>query len=221
MAWRQRFVWTLAVCAVSIMALLPVASQSWAWGLMNREEALRKIGSTQLEQRRQAYFRLGDVGTMEDIPLLLAALRDDEDIIRGVSEQAIWGIFMRVNDSTADPMFHVALDLAQSQRLKEAEAKFTEVIGLRPDFAEAWHRRAEVKVMADRWDDAFKDFSEALRLNPYHFGALEGMGHCRLRRDDPVAAMEYFKKALDLNPNLSDVYEALKRAQDLADGKRA
>jgi tetratricopeptide (TPR) repeat protein len=75
-------------------------------------------------------------------------------------------------------------------------------------------------VLLDRWDDAFADFQKALELNPFHFGALENMGHCRLNRGDPVAAMDYFRRAIEINPNLWDVYEALERAEAAAEKSR-
>lgn len=192
-----------------------------AWGgAMSRAEALKNIAAPRTEQRRAGYLRLAEVGTMEDTPVLLSALQDDEELIRGVAEQALWGLWMRANDSTADPMFQMALELMNTNQLPEAQAKFTEVIGLQPEFAEAWHRRGEVMVMMNAWDAAFRDFEHALALNPYHFGALEGMGHCRLKQGDPVGAVEYFTRAIELNPNLWDVYEVLERAKGEAERNR-
>lgn len=195
------------------------AAQPWK-GSLTRAEALRDTGSAQIERRRHAYLRLADVGTMEDIPLLLSALRDEEEMIRGVAEQVIWGIWMRTGDSVADPMFQTGLQLMQEKNYRGALDKLSEVIELKPEFAEAWNRRAEANVLLDRWDDAFADFRKAVELNPYHFGALEGMGHCRLNRNDPVAAVEYFRRAIELNPNLWDVYEALERAEAAAEKSR-
>lgn len=190
------------------------------WRPISRDEALKRVSSTQLEQRRQAYARLGEVGRMEDTPVLLSALRDDEDIIRGVAEISIWGIWMRADDSTADPLFQVAMDLVQQMKLAEAEAKFDEVIAIRPDFAEAWHRRAEARVLGERWAEAATDFAHALELNPYHFGAMEGLAHCNMRTGRPAEAVQLFQRALELNPNLEQLIEPLKRARDMAERGR-
>lgn len=198
---------------------LAAAAQPWK-GNLTRAEALRDTGSGQLERRRHAYLRLADVGTMEDIPVLLLALRDEEELIRGVAEQVIWGIWMRAGDSVADPMFQTGLQLMQEKNYLGARDKLSQVIELKPEFAEAWNRRGEANVLLDRWDDAFADFHKAVELNPHHFGALEGMGHCRLNRNDPVAAVEYFRRAIEINPNLWDVYEVLKRAEAAAEKSR-
>lgn len=216
--WKHRggaFLLALA-CAWT----LPAAAAGDPWRPLSREEAIRRTGSAQIEQRRQAYSRLGEVGTMDDVPLLLAALRDEEDLIRGVAEISIWGIWMRVNDSTVDPMFQVAMDLTQQMRLAEAEDLFDKVLALRPEFAEAWHRRGEVRVLGDRWGEAAADFSHALELNPYHFGAMEGLGHCSLQLGQGSEAVRHFQDALDLNPNLEQLHEALERARRIAERDR-
>ena len=202
----------MLIPVLALGALLP-AQQAQAWGLMNRDAALTQTDSPSLEKRRQGFARLADVGTMADIPLLLAALRDDADIIRGVAEQSIWGIWMRANDTAVDHRFQVGMSMVEQKDYAKAKAMLTEVIAMRPDFAEGWHRRGEVFVLLDDWDSAALDFQKALEINPNHFGALEGLGHCRLNRDDPKAAVEYFRRAIELNPNLWDVYEALERAQ--------
>jgi Flp pilus assembly protein TadD len=201
-------------------ALAGTAGEGRSWGAMTRDEAIRKLSSPQVAERRQAVYRLADVGTMDDTPLLIAVLRDTEELIRGAAEQSLWGIWMRADDSTADPMFQVAMDLMNQNRLREAEGKFSEVIELRPEFAEAWHRRGEVKVLKDEWTAAARDFEHALELNPYHFGALEGLGHCSLNTGDAASAVGYFRRAIELNPNLWDVYEALQRAEALAERQR-
>jgi len=190
------------------------------WRPMGRAKALERTSSSQIEQRRQAYARLGEVGTMDDVPVLLSALQDDEDLIQGVAELSIWGIWMRADDSTVDPMFQIAMDLTQQMKLAEAEAEFDAVIALSPRFAEAWHRRGEVKVIGDRWGAAAQDFVRALELNPYHFGALEGLGHCSMRLGRASEAVRHFERALDINPRLQGVYEALKRARDMAERER-
>ena len=46
---------------------------------------------------------------MDDIPLLLAALWDEEELIRGIAEQSVWGIWLRTDDPVADPLFQTGM----------------------------------------------------------------------------------------------------------------
>ena len=58
------------------------------------------------------------------------------------------------------------------------------------------------------------DCDEVLKRNPHHFGALSGYGMIYLQLDQPARALEYFERALAVNPNLSsvvDTVEMLKR----------
>jgi hypothetical protein len=44
-----------------------------------------------------------------------------------------------------------------------------------------------------------------LEINPYHFGAATGMAHCHLQLNNRTSALECFRRALKLNPNLEGV----------------
>src|SRR5260221_12546769 len=75
------------------------------WTPISREQALEQTRGTQLDKRRLAYGRLAEIGTMEDIPVLLAALWDEEELIRGMAGQYVWGTVMRDDDPVCDPRF--------------------------------------------------------------------------------------------------------------------
>jgi tetratricopeptide (TPR) repeat protein len=62
-------------------------------------------------------------------------------------------------------------------------------------------------------DQALSDYQHVLELNPYHFGALESCGLVWLERHDPVKAADYFRRALELNPNLWDVAVILRELE--------
>ncbi|MGE5794806.1 MAG: tetratricopeptide repeat protein, partial [Bacteroidota bacterium] len=48
------------------------------------------------------------------------------------------------------------------------------------------------------------------KRNPAHFGALAGYGQIYLRLDEPEKALEYFKRALAVNPNMGSVEAAVR-----------
>ncbi|MBI1397258.1 MAG: tetratricopeptide repeat protein [Betaproteobacteria bacterium] len=217
---RSRLGNLIGLVTVVVVVGLAVPPAASAWGPISRDQALEMVKDRTVGKQRQGYITLADVGTMDDIPLLLSALRDPDDLIRGVAEQSIWGIWMRANDTTVDRLFQMGLDLSHQLRLGDAESEFDRVIAMRPEFAEAWYRRAEVKVMGDRWQEAERDFAKALELNPYHFGALEGLGQCAMHLGRNIEAIDYFRRALELNPNLVDVRGALQRARSAAERER-
>jgi tetratricopeptide (TPR) repeat protein len=83
-----------------------------------------------------------------------------------------------------------------------------------PQFAEGWNKRATAHYLAGEYKKSIADCQEVLKRNPRHFGALSGMGQIHLQLDEPGAALLWFKRALDVNPNMTGVelnVEALER----------
>ena len=200
--------------ALAIQALLAVAyagspAAAGDWTPISREQAIEQTRGTQVDKRRLAYGRLAEIGTMDDIPVLLAALWDEEELIRGIAEQSVWGIWMRTDDSVVDPLFQTGMILLAQDDPKAAIEKLDQVIELKPEFAEAWNRRGNAFAALGEDDRALADYDRTIALNPYQFGALESCGAIWMTRSNYRKAAEYFRRALDLNPNLPEAAEAL------------
>ena len=185
------------------------AAAAGDWTPISRERALEQTRNAQLDKRRLAYGRLAEIGTMEDIPVLMAALWDEEELIRGIAEQSVWGIWLRTDDPVVDPLFQTGLQLIAEDEPAAAIEKLNQVIELRPEFAEAWNNRGNAYSVLGEEDRALADYERALTLNPYEFGTLESIGEIWISRRDYRKAAEYFRRALDLNPNRSQAAEAL------------
>jgi len=48
-----------------------------------------------------------------------------------------------------------------------------------------------------------------MKRNPYHFGALSGYGMIYMQLDQPGIALEYFERALRVNPNLESTRQTI------------
>jgi tetratricopeptide (TPR) repeat protein len=187
--------------SAALLACLCFPVSAADWSPLSRQQALDETRSSQTDKRRLAYARLAEVGTLEDVPLVLAALWDEEELIRGMAEQVVWGIWMRTDDPVVDPMFQTGLRLLVEDEPVEAMEKLNEVIALKPEFAEAWNRRGDAFAALGDYDRALADYSHAIELNPYQFGTLESCGQIWLERSDYRKAAAYFRRALELNPN--------------------
>jgi tetratricopeptide (TPR) repeat protein len=204
----------LGLVAVS----LPAAAADWT--PLSREQALEQTRSNQLDKRRLAYGRLAEIGTMDDVPVLLAALWDEEELIRGIAEQSIWGIWMRTDDPVADPLFQTGLQLIAQDDPKAAIEKLDQVIELKPNFAEAWNRRGDAYTALGDEGRALADYERAIALNPYQFSTLESCGEIWMTRSNYRKAVDYFRRALDLNPNLPAAAEALHSLEEKLENDR-
>jgi len=67
---------------------------------------------------------------------------------------------------------------------------------------------------------SLSDCDEVVRRNPYHWGALSGYGMIYLQLDQPARALEYFEKALAVNPNLSRVEDTIEELKALVIQRR-
>ena len=181
-----------------------------------REDALAGLADgREVEVRRRAAAALAEGGTMADAPALVAALRDADARVRGLAERALWEVWSRSGNEDVDHLLRVGVVEMQHGELEASIGTFSEVIRLRPEFAEGWNKRATVLYLVGEYRKSAADCDEVLRRNPSHFGALSGYGMIWLRLDEPARALERFEQALAVNPNLDSVRETVEALRTL------
>jgi len=94
------------------------------------------------------------------------------------------------------------------------------VIELKPEFAEGWNKRATVYFLAGQYQRSLADCDQVIRRNPAHFGALSGYGQIYLHLGQPDKALEYFRRALAVNPNLDGVRSTIEALEARRRGGR-
>ncbi len=192
----------VATCLVFFAAQALAAD----WGeRLSREDALAQLDSEDSRERREGLARLAEVGTSEDVPFMLQRLHDHEPLVRGMAEQALWGLWLRSNDRTVNRLFQTSIQMIRQRELDQAIETLDEIISYEPGFAEAWNKRGDAYSHLGDYDRALADYQQTIRLNPYHFGAMQSCGEIWLERSDARRSAEYFRRALDLNPNLIQV----------------
>jgi tetratricopeptide (TPR) repeat protein len=93
------------------------------------------------------------------------------------------------------------------------------VIDIRPDFVEAWNRRATVYYTKKDFGRALADIHEVLAREPRHFGALSGLGIILQELGDDKRALEVFRRALAVHPRLERIPDLVKKLSDKIDGR--
>ena len=172
---------------------------------LSREQAVQRLSDADTQTRREATLRLGEVGRMADVTLLLRALRDPDEDTRDHAEQAIWRIWARSGDQEADRLYQTGIEQMNAGDLKQAIVTFTRIIEIKPDFAEAWNKRATLYFLVGDLRKSLADCDEVMKRNPYHFGALAGYALIYTRLEYYERALEYSRRALQVNPNLDGV----------------
>jgi tetratricopeptide (TPR) repeat protein len=186
----------------------------------SREQALSALKSDDAATRAEAVVWLANRGGMSDAPLLHERLRDESAFVRGFAEQALWLLWSRSGDAEIDRLMARGSDEMQAGRHGEAISTFTEVIKRKPEFAEGWNRRATVYYLAGEYRKSIADCDEVLKRNPRHFGALSGYGEIYMAMGQPENALPWYRRALEVNPNLLGVEFNIKRIEDELKEKR-
>jgi tetratricopeptide (TPR) repeat protein len=92
---------------------------------------------------------------------------------------------------------------------EQAVETFSEIIRRKPEFAEGWNKRATVYYLLGEYQKSLADCDDVMKRNPYHFGALSGYGMIYMQLDQPAIALEYFERALRVNPNLESTRQTI------------
>ena len=189
-------------------------SQQYTLGTLER---LTQHGSR--VTRRAAVLSLGFLGGYESNPVLGRALRDIDRGVRLLADTGIRTIWCRIGNAAQRRQLRTIIRLNELRRHQEAIEKAGHLVRQAPWFAEAWNQRAIAYFNLNRLDESIRDCRQAIELNPYHFAAAAGIGQCHLKRNAPVAALESFRRAIELNPSLEGVRAQIDQLQRTLGGK--
>ena len=207
----------LLAALVSILLLTFTAAQSQG---LSREQAVQSLSQADAQTRRDAASRLGEVGSMADVALLVKALRDPDEDTRNQAEQALWRIWARSGDPEVDRLYQAGIEQMNAADLQQSIATFTRIIELKPDFAEGWNKRATLYFLAGELRKSLADCDEVMKRNPYHFGALSGYALIYIRLEYYDRALEYSRRALEVNPNMDAVRRNVELLERLLEQRR-
>jgi len=77
-----------------------------------------------------------------------------------------------------------------------------------------------VHYLAGDFQRSLADCDEVMKRNPYHFGALSGYGQIYFRLGELEKAIEYWRRALEVNPNMPGVEMNIEGAEELLKEKQ-
>jgi tetratricopeptide (TPR) repeat protein len=171
------------------------------------------------EVRRAAVLALGFVGNYEANHTLGCALLDDDRTVRTLAENSIRSVWTRAGSETDRNELNAIMRLNAAQQYEKVIRRATRLIERAPEMAETWNQRAFAHHALGRFAETIRDCHEALEINPYHFIAAVGMGRAYMELGNPVSALECFRRALRLNPDLEGVRAQVVRLAKLVEGK--
>ena len=155
--------------------------------------------------RRASILAIGFLGSYSVNEVMGAALVDHDRAVRLLADHGIRQIWQRQGTDTQQQALQKIYRLVNQSRMEEAVDVATSLINVNPKLGEAWNQRAIAYCAEGEMDAAIDDCRETLHCNRFHFPAAMGLAHCCLQLDQPVAALDGFRLALKINPDLDGV----------------
>ena len=141
--------------------------------------------------------------TLDDLYAKLAA-STDADESKGVAS-LIGAIWMRSGSDTAGLLMQRASQAMEKKNYALALSVLDRIVALQPNWAEGWNQRASVRFLAGDLNGSMSDVEHVLKLEPKHFGALEGMAAILQRTGFDKRALEVYRRALAIYPHQPSV----------------
>ena len=215
MRFRLPFAWLLA------LALLPALAPSWAFA--QRAPAPDAKGEW-IHPPQTVPSPKTRKGKAEDpthnLDFLFEALKvAPDDTSAKAIEQRIWMLWMISPSDTANLLMRRVRRAVEAKDTALAIKLLDAIVAIRPDYVEAWNRRATVHFMQKNYGASLQDLIQVLKLEPRHFGALSGLGLILQEIGDERHALEAYRRAVEVYPRLENIPDQVKKLQEKVEGR--
>jgi tetratricopeptide (TPR) repeat protein len=168
--------------------------------------------------KKLPHVRLDD--REHNLEFLFGALKaaPDEETAKAV-EQRIWALWIISRSDTANLLMARVQKAIEEKDLDLAVTLLDAIVKIKPDYIEAWNRRATIYYMKKDYGHSLAYIREVLKLEPRHFGALTGLGLILQDIGDDKQALEVFRRALAVYPKLERIPDVVKTLQEKVEGR--
>jgi len=204
----------LSVAVVAMLAQLPAVAQDVPPDRPPHGQAIEPMQPPKNLPRPQHGDR------SRNLDFLFGALKaaPDADSAKQV-ENRIWALWLASGSDTANLLMTRVRAAIDATDLDLAMQLLDALIKVKPDYVEAWNRRATIHYMRKEYGESVDDIRQVLRLEPRHFGAMSGLGMILQEVGDDKHALDVFRRALEINPHLQRIPELVKSLSEKVEGR--
>jgi tetratricopeptide (TPR) repeat protein len=155
-----------------------------------------------------------------DLDFLFGALKaaPDETSAKAI-EDRIWAQWLASGSDTVNLLMTRVKTAVDKEELDLAIRLLDAIIEIKPQYAEAWNRRATVFYLKKDYGGALSDLRQVLRREPRHFAALAGLGTIMQDIGDEKSALDAFRAALALHPWLKGMADKVRTLTETVEGR--
>ncbi len=156
----------------------------------------------------------------KNLDFLFGALKaaPDASIAKAI-EDRIWAQWAISQSDTTNLLMTRVKTAVEAKDSDLALKLLDAVIEIRPDYAEAWNRRATLYFLKKDYTQAIMDIRQVLAREPRHFGALSGLGLILQEIGDDKRALEIYRRALEVHPYLPKMPDLIKSLSEKVEGR--
>jgi tetratricopeptide (TPR) repeat protein len=155
-----------------------------------------------------------------NIDFLFGALKvAPDDASAKAIEDRIWAVWTGAGNETTNLLMTRAKKAADDKDYDLAIQMLSSIIEIKPEFTEAWNRRATVYFLKKDYVNSMADIGKVLAREPRHFGALSGLGLIMQEVGDEKHALDAYRKALEVYPRLKGMDEKIKTLKEKVEGR--
>jgi tetratricopeptide (TPR) repeat protein len=134
-------------------------------------------------------------------------------------EGNIWAAWAAQGGDTAALLMTRVRTATEGKDYDLAIKLLTAIIDIKPDYIEAWNRRATLYFHKRDYVSAMADLRAVLAREPRHFGAWAGLGMILNDVGDERRALIAFRRAVELYPRMERIPDLIKRLSETVDGR--
>jgi len=155
-----------------------------------------------------------------NLDFLFGALKlAPDDTTAKAIEERIWALWVVSRSDTANLLMMRVKTAIEQKELDLAIELLNAIVKIKPDYIEAWNRRATLYYMKKDYGHSLADIREVLKREPRHFGALSGLGLILQDIGDDKQALEVYRRALAVYPRLQRIPDLVKTLQEKVEGR--
>ncbi len=156
----------------------------------------------------------------KNLDFLFGALKvaPDDETAKAI-EQRIWALWVVSPSDTANLLMLRVRTAIEAKETDLAIKLLDGIVKIKPNYIEAWNRRATLHYMKKDYGHSLADIREVLKREPRHFGALSGLGMMLQDIGDDKQALEVYRRALAVYPRLQRIPDLVKTLQEKVEGR--
>ncbi|MGA8969529.1 MAG: tetratricopeptide repeat protein [Pseudolabrys sp.] len=200
---RTRFLIAFLTAALVAAGAAPVAAQSGK----RSEPSAKPTPVPRVDRTRNLDFLFGALKVAPD------------DVTAKAIEERIWALWTASQSDTANLLMTRVKTAIEAKDLDLAIQLLDAIVKVKPEYVEAWNRRATIYYMKKDYGHALADIRQVLKREPRHFGALAGFGLILQDIGDDKQALEVYRRALTLYPRMERIPDLVKTLQEKVEGR--